>query len=123
MNAKMKRGICVILTLCMCITVLPMRVNATANEEPNYTTAVATYEELQSRLESLIEKYKGTYWTTNGKESDSKGSTSKYYYGIQCKGFASYIFNELFCSGYIGKYDSEKYYIPSPNGATLIGKV
>lgn len=122
MKVRLRRIIGTFLILCMCITILPVQANAATNEAPNYTTAVTTYEDLQSRLNSLIAKYNGTYWTTTGTASDSSGSTSKYYYGIQCKGFASYIFNDLFCAGYIGPYDSEKYYIPNPTGATLVGK-
>lgn len=95
---------------------------AATNENANYTSRVSSYSDLASRLDSLINKYQGTYWTTDGKAANSSGSTSKYYYGIQCKGFANYIFNDLFCTGNIGAYDSNKYYIPSPNSASLVGK-
>ena len=93
-------------------------------EAPNYTTGVASTSELSSRLNALISKYQGTYWTSNGSACSNHSSTcySKYYYGWQCKGFASYIFNDLFCGGYIGAYDSNMYYIPSANNATLVGK-
>ena len=84
---------------------------AATNETPNYTEGVSTYEQLTSRLETLKNKYVGTYWTTNGSAANSSGDTSKQYYGIQCKGFASYIFNDLFCGGYIGAMDSDKYYM------------
>lgn len=91
------------------------------NEPPNYSTGVQSYEELKSRLEALQSKYVGKYWTTDGKACNST-QRSKYYYGWQCKGFANYIFNDLFCKGYIGSYDGNKYYIPSPNGANEIGR-
>lgn len=97
-------------------------VSAASNESPNYTTGVKSYDELKSRLEALKNKYVGRYWTTNGSAADSSGSTSKSYYGIQCNGFAKYIFNDLFCTGSIGSYDSNKYYFPNANGASLIDK-
>jgi len=84
---------------------------------------VTQNNDVTSRLNSLMNKYVGTYWTKDGKPSDSSGTTSKYYYGIQCKGFAGFIFNELFKTGNIGAYDSRKYYIPNPNGAREVGKV
>lgn len=119
----MKKIIATILLISTLLTLAaPISVSAAANEKPNYTKKVESYSELESRLDSLIKKYQGTYWTTNGKAANSSGSTSRYYYGIQCKGFASYIFNDLYCSGYIGSYDKNKYYIPSPNGAKLIDK-
>ena len=90
-------------------------------ETPNYSTGVKSCAELESRLKSLKSKYVGTYWTINGQSKTWYGD-SKYYYGWQCKGFANYIFNDLFCKGNIGGYDSKKYYIPSPNGAKEIGK-
>ena len=96
-------------------------VNA-AYETPNYNSAVQSYSELQSRLETLKNKYVGTYWTTNGAAANSSGSTSKSYYGIQCNGFAKYIFNDLFCTGSIGTYDSNKYYFPNASGAILVDK-
>ena len=74
-------------------------------------------------LNSLMNQYVGTYWTTDGKPSDSEGKTSRYYFGIQCKGFAGFIFNELFHGGYIGQYDGSKYYIPNPCGAYEVGKI
>jgi hypothetical protein len=92
------------------------------NEKADYTTAVTSQSDLEARLNKLMSKYVGTYWTTDGKAASSSGSTSKYYYGIQCKGFASYIFNDLFCTGFIGSTSSAKYYLSSPNKATLIGK-
>lgn len=97
-------------------------VGARTNESPNYYSAVTSYSDLLSRLESLKSKYVGSYWTTDGYASNSAGDTSKYYYGIQCNGFAKYIFNDLFCNGSIGSYDDSKYYYPNPNGATLIDK-
>jgi hypothetical protein len=92
------------------------------NEKADYTTAVTSQSELEARLNTLINKFVGGYWTTDGKPASSSGSTSKYYYGIQCKGFASYIFNDLFATGFIGSTSSAKYYLTSPNKATLIGK-
>ena len=125
MKAIWKRPLSVILALVFVLGLMPGIVPfalAASNEKPNYTSAVSSYDDLSNRLNALISKYKGTYWTTDGKAAASSGATSKYYYGIQCKGFASYIFNDLFCQGYIGAYDSNKYYIPNAKGATLIGK-
>ena len=66
--------------------------------------------------------YVGTYWTKDGKPS-SNYQDSKYYYGWQCKGFANYVFNEIFGKGNIGSYDGNKYYIPNPQGAYEIGRI
>lgn len=96
--------------------------SAASYECPDYPSAVTSYADLQQRLDALINRYNGTYWTTNGRPSNSKGATSKSYYGIQCKGFANYIFANLFCNGNIGSYDPNKYFIPDPQGATLVGK-
>ncbi len=93
-----------------------------AYEEPDYNSCVSSYSELVSRLDYLKSKYVGTYWTTDGQPSNSEGDTSLSYYGIQCNGFAKLIFTDLFNTGSIGKYDSNKYYFPEPNGAYLIGK-
>ena len=87
----------------------------------NYSSTYAATS-VEGKLDELISKYKNTYWTTDGKPSDTSGSTSKNYYGIQCKGFASYIFNELFGGGWIGSTASAKYYITNPNGATEVGR-
>lgn len=99
----------------------PMNVEASTNEKPNYTTGVKSYDELESRLDALIKKYKDTYWTYNGKPSGDLYD-SLYYYGWQCKGFAAFIFNDLFCGGYIGQTNDSDYYITSPNKAKLIEK-
>lgn len=117
-----KRIITILLAVSMIISMFSVGVSAASNEKPNYSKAVTSTSELSSRLNTLMNKYVGTYWTTNGKASDSSGTTSKYYHGIQCKGFASYIFNDLFCTGFIGSTNSAKYYITSPNGAKLVGK-
>lgn len=51
-------------------------------------------------LESMINQYKDTFWTTTGGASDSSGSTSRRYAGaIQCKGFATMVFTTLFGMG------------------------
>ena len=130
MKTRMKRSLSVVLALCICLTLLPIQANAASfvnyNVEPaNYSTGVTTVDELSKRLENLTSKYVGTYWTSTGKACSSHSGTcySKYYYGWQCKGFAAYIFNDLFCGGNIGPYDeSEYYYIPNPQNATLIGQ-
>ena len=106
----LKKEISIILSILMLVTILSTNANA------------ITVNEVNSKLISLMNQYVGTYWTTDGKPSNSSGSTSKYYYGIQCKGFAGFIFNEIFQGGYIGKYDSNKYYIPNPNNARELGK-
>lgn len=47
---------------------------------------------VQVHLETLISEWNGRIW-------DNRESSK---YGIQCKGFASYIFNQLFNTGHIG---------------------
>ena len=47
---------------------------------------------VQAHLEALISEWNGRIW--DNRESNK--------YGIQCKGFASYIFNQLFNTGHIG---------------------
>ena len=118
----MKRILAILITIITLFSVLmPINVSADTNEKPNYTKGVKSYDELESRLNSLIKKYNNTNWTKNGRPS-SNYLDSKYYHGWQCKGFAGYIFNDLFCGGYIGTYDSNMYYIPSPHGAKLVEK-
>lgn len=119
---KMAAVLLVVMIITLMIPFSTVSVYARTTESPNYYTAVTSYNDLLIRLESLKNKYVGTYWTTDGNASNSAGDTSKYYYGIQCNGFAKYIFNELFCCGSIGTYDSNKYYFPNPNGAYLIDK-
>lgn len=77
---------------------------------------------VEARLEELIDQWNGTYWTTDGNPSDSSGSTSRYYYGIQCKGFANYIFYQLFDVPFIGRYDQDCYYLPDPSGAVELAR-
>ena len=95
-------------------------------ETPSYTAPARNAEDLAVRLEGLIAKYNGTYWTSNGQPCDShRGDCySKYYNAWQCNGFARYIFNELFCAGDIGSYEgNELYYLPSPRNAVEVGRV
>ena len=89
-----------------------------------YTNTTTTYasSSVEGQLDELINKYKNTYWTIDGKPSDTKGTTSKDYHGKQCKGFASYIFNELFHGGWIGKTADADYYLDSPNNAVEVGR-
>ncbi len=131
MKSMLKRILCMVVVFGLLVTLVPIQAYATsfANnsvEPANYSSAVTSVVALTERLESLIAKYKNTYWTSTGSACSAHGTGytcySKYYYGWQCKGFASYIFNDLFCGGYIGAYDSGYYYIPSPSNATLIGK-
>ena len=103
-----------------CLGLMTTAGAAGSQEEP-YTESVKSYEDLQDRLDTLINKYEGTYWTTDGNPSDSGGTTSKSYFGTQCAGFAKYIFNQLFCGGNLGRYE-EGYYYPSPNNATELAK-
>ena len=85
-------------------------------------TAVSSKTVTESALEQLIEEYEGTYWTTDGSPSDSSGTTSQYYYGIQCKGFANYFFYRLFGVTFIGRYDEDYYYLPNPSGAVELAR-
>lgn len=87
------------------------------------SSRAATGSDLQAKLESLQKKYKDTYWTTDGKPSDTNGTTSKKYGGgKQCKAFASYIFNQLFGTGPIGPTNKSDYYITNPIKAKEVGK-
>ena len=74
------------------------------------TSTSSTTSAVSQRLNSLMQRYVGTRWT--GK-----------YYGSQCKGFANLMFKELFGVTFIGAYDSSKYYIPNPSGATEVGRL
>lgn len=69
-----------------------------------------------SSLDSLVNRYVGTRWV-------DRNGNSLYYYGSQCKGFANYIFYELWGVKHIGAYDRSMYYIPSPSGAYEVGKL
>ena len=58
-----------------------------------------------------------TYWTTDGKPSDKKGSTSKYYHGTQCAGFARYVYAQIWGSDTKGtQLDPEKETLHTVNG-------
>ena len=122
-----KKIISILLTLTVCISLIPAlslsvnaaMVNYTA-ETPTYTVAPASAEEVEARLAELIAKYDGTYWTSTGQPCESHRDTcySKYFNAWQCNGFARYIFAELFCTGDIGSYDGNNpYYIPRPRNA------
>lgn len=73
--------------------------------QSNLQTATAA-----TPLNDLMNQYVGTTWNGN-------------YYGIQCKGFANYIFYRLWDVRYIGPYNSSKYYIPNPSGAYEVGRI
>ena len=50
-----------------------------------------------------------TYWTTDGKPSDIDGTTSKYFNGKQCAGFARYVYAQIWGSDTKGtQLDTEK---------------
>ena len=122
MKRFIKRVCGIVLAMCMLFTMAePVPAMAETNEAPTFSVGVSSVAELQSRMSTLIARHDDTYWTKNGQPSYNY-LDSKYYYGWQCKGFASYIFNELFCGGYIGAYDSEHYYLPNPGNAFLLGK-
>lgn len=61
-------------------------------------------------LNVLMDKYVGTTWNGN-------------YHGIQCKGFANYMWYMMYDVDFIGAYDKEKYYIPNVLGGYEIGKL
>ena len=119
MNTKIKRFMSGILILVIIFSYVS--VMARTNATPNYSSAVSSYSELESRLNSLISKYNNTYWTSNGGASNSSGDSSLYYYGIQCNGFAKLIFNDLFHCGSIGTTGGI-YYVSNPNGAAEIAR-
>lgn len=101
-----------VLAIAVAVSMIPMSTveSFAADATPNYTTAVKSTAELKSRLDALVTKYNDKTW-------------SYYYYGSECKGFATYIFNDLFHNTYIGAYyKADPYYIPNPNGAKLIGQ-
>lgn len=96
---------------------------AEPNEPSHYTQRVSSTGELMSRLQEIMNRYVGTYWTQDGDPS-SYYKDSKYYYGWQCKGFACYVFNELFKTGNIGNYDETyKYFLVSPSYATEVARL
>jgi len=124
---KFKQLLSMLLILGLMFTMLPYEVIALTfknktTEKANFTEGVSTVEELDTRLTWLMDKYVDTAWTSTGKKCSNHSTYcySKYYYGYQCKGFASYIFNDLFRGGHIGPYSSY-YKIPNPKNATLIG--
>ena len=109
--------------LLLIIVILFANTGVMAMETPTYSTCVASYTELENRLQTLRNRHVGTYWTLSG-NPESEYKKSKEYYGWQCKGFGNYIFNELFCTGNIGPYhNTYKYYIVSPSYATELGRV
>ena len=74
------------------------------------TTAVKS--EAATSLNALINKYVGTTW-----------KDSNYKYAKQCKGFAGYIWYQMYGVQNIGPYDANKYYIPKVSGGYEIGRL
>lgn len=70
------------------------------------------YDCTSEKLQSIIDKYSGTYWNGNF------GGATK------CKGFADKIFNELYGNGGVGRYNQSgnHYYIPNPVKAVEVGR-
>lgn len=85
--------------------------------KPENITVYAIYQnEVESHLSSLIATYNGKAVTSN-----------ELYLGIQCKGFANWVFKELF-NVYIGRYpDDNVHLIENPNAEVIgildVGKV
>lgn len=92
-------------------------------EGVNTNNRIVSEDQVINKLNSLISSYAGTYWTTDGQPADKTGTTSKKHKGIQSKGFANFVFNELFGVWDIGEISDEGYYIPSPDGAQEIGRL
>lgn len=87
----------------------------------NTNSFTISEEEVISKLNGLIASYEGTYWTTDGQPSDEEGVTSKKHKGIQSKGFANFVFNELFGVWNIGEASPEGMSILNPDGAEEVG--
>lgn len=92
------------LALCFCGLVF--------SETGTVSAAAAEYNCTSAKLQQLIDKWEGVYWT-----SSFRGSTT-------CKGFANMMFHELYGNGGIGPYNSgaHSYYIPSPCSAVEIAR-
>ena len=59
----------------------------------------------------------GTYWTTTGNPTDAYGTDSKSYNGIQCAGFARYVYAQIWGSDSNGhQFKSNKDYLEETTG-------
>ena len=59
----------------------------------------------------------GTYWTTTGNPTDAYGTDSKSYNGIQCAGFARYVYAQIWGSDSNGhQFNSNKDYLETTTG-------
>lgn len=94
------------ISLTVCLSVLAIC------EMGSVSASAEGYKCTNPKLQQLIEKWEGVYWT-----SSFRGSTT-------CKGFANMMFHELYGNGGIGAYNSGRhsYYIPSPCAAVEIAK-
>lgn len=92
-------------------------------EGVNTNERTVTEEEVISELKELINIYVGHYWTEDGQPSDASGTTSKWHGDIQSKGFANFIYNELFGIWNIGDIAENGYTILNPDGTKELGRV
>ena len=76
------------------------------------TATASSYECSSAKLQSLIDKYTGSYW--NG----------SYNGAYKCKGFADMMFNAMYGTGGVGRYNSgsNHYYVPEPRAAVEIAR-
>lgn len=116
-NKILKRGISFMLSLLMIISLVP--INSFEVKAQSLSVQYVT-----QKLESLISKYNGTYWTISGGPAYSYTGSKVYAGSYQCNGFAKMIFNELFGTGSIGTYNRQGVggydmgsYYPSPRFA------
>ncbi len=110
MRKTSKMAISFLLSMVMCLTMFVNILNDSFMSQNQTFVYAISQSEVEAKLSSLMNQYVGTTWNDD-------------YYGIQCKGFANLMFYKLFDVKYIGAYDSEKYYIPNPSGATEVGKL
>ena len=61
-------------------------------------------------IDTLMNRYVGTKWTDE-------------YYGKECKGFANLMWYYMYDVKFIGKYSTDKYYIPNVSGGYEIGRL
>ena len=65
----------------------------------------------------LVDCPVGSYWTNSGNPTDADGTDSKSYNGIQCAGFARYVYAQIWGSDYNGhQFNDDKDYLEDTTG-------
>lgn len=101
-----KKLISVIFILAIMISAFPL------SKIGNVSANASSYECTSAKLQTLINEYTGTYW--NG----------SYNGAYKCKGFADMMFNAMYGTGGVGRYNSGSchYYVPEPRAAVEIAR-